>query len=71
MICDVALVDLDGDGALDLFFCAWMHGCHILFNRGRRVLRRARTRSCPRGDETAVTATAFADVDRRRPGWTW
>ncbi|TMA45656.1 MAG: VCBS repeat-containing protein, partial [Deltaproteobacteria bacterium] len=30
----VARVDLDGDRALDLFFCTWMHGCHILYNRG-------------------------------------
>ena len=27
-------MDLDGDGALDLYFSAWRHGGHVLFNRG-------------------------------------
>ncbi|MBI4382087.1 MAG: VCBS repeat-containing protein [candidate division NC10 bacterium] len=58
-----ALMDLDGDGALDLFFCAWMHGCHILFNRGGSFSSAAHV-ELPRFDETAVTAVAFADLDR-------
>jgi uncharacterized membrane protein YraQ (UPF0718 family) len=59
----VTLVDLDGDGALDLFFCTWMHGCHILFNRGGSFSSAAHV-ELRRFDETAVTAVAFADVDR-------
>ena len=62
----VALVDLDGDGALDLFFCTWMHGCHILFNRGGTYSGAAHV-ELPRSQETAVTAVAFSDVDR--DGW--
>jgi uncharacterized membrane protein YraQ (UPF0718 family) len=59
----VSLVDLEGDGALDLFFCTWMHGCHILFNRGGSFSSAAHV-ELRRFDETAVTAVAFADVDR-------
>jgi uncharacterized membrane protein YraQ (UPF0718 family) len=59
----VALVDLDGDRALDLFFCTWMHGCHILFNRNGSFSSAAHV-ELPRFDETAVHAVAFADVDR-------
>jgi len=59
----VSLVDLDADGALDLFFCTWMHGCHILFNRGGSFSRSAHV-ELRRFDETAVTAVAFGDVDR-------
>ena len=63
IVSTVALVDLDGDRALDLFFCTWMHGCHILFNRGGSFSGAAHV-ELPRHDETAVTAVAFADVDR-------
>ena len=63
IVSTVAFVDLDGDGALDLFFCTWMHGCHILFNRGGSFSGAAHL-ELPRFDETAVTAVAFADVDR-------
>jgi ASPIC and UnbV/FG-GAP-like repeat len=63
MISVVALEDLDGDGALDLFFCTWMHGCHVLFNRGNAFSAAAHA-ELPRFAETAVTAVAFADVDR-------
>lgn len=62
----VALVDLDGDRALDLFFCTWMHGCHILFNRNGSFSAAAHV-ALPRFDETTVHAVAFADVDR--DGW--
>ncbi|MGZ6028835.1 MAG: FG-GAP-like repeat-containing protein, partial [Myxococcaceae bacterium] len=66
MISVVALQDLDGDGTLDLFFCAWMHGCHVLYNHGGEFSAASHT-ELPRFDETAVTAVAFADVDR--DGW--
>ena len=63
LITVVALVDLDGDGAPDLFFCGWRHGCHVLYNRGGEFSGDAHV-ELPGGDETAVTAVAFADVDR-------
>ena len=63
VIGDVALVDLDGDGALDLFFSAWMQGSHILYNRGGGFSDAAHV-ELPRSSETAVAAAAFADVDR-------
>jgi len=62
-ICDVALVDLDGDGALDLYFSAWMHGSHVLFNRGGTFSGSAHA-ELPRGGEVCAASTAFADVDR-------
>ena len=62
-ICDVALVDLDGDGALDLYFSTWMHGSHILFNRGGEFSAKAHT-ELPRSGEVCNASTAFADVDR-------
>ena len=62
LICDVALVDLDGDGALDLYFSAWQHGSHILFNRGGEFSRKAHT-ELPRSGEACAASTAFADID--------
>jgi len=61
-ICDVALVDLDGDGALDLYFSAWMHGSHVLFNRGGEFSAKAHA-ELPRASEACAASTAFADVD--------
>ena len=62
-ICDIALVDLDGDGALDLYFSSWMHGSHILFNRGGEFSAKAHT-ELPRSGEMCAASSAFADVDR-------
>jgi hypothetical protein len=62
-ICDVALVDLDGDGALDLYFSAWMHGSHVLFNRGGEFSSSAHV-ELPRSGEVCAASVAFADVDR-------
>ncbi|MFN2549565.1 MAG: FG-GAP-like repeat-containing protein [Myxococcales bacterium] len=62
-ICDVALVDLDGDGKPDLYFSAWMHGAHILWNRGGEFSAAAHT-ELPRATEVCAASTAFADVDR-------
>ncbi len=59
----VALVDLDGDGALDLFFSTWGHGSHILFNRQGSFSKAAHL-ELPRAAENAVDAAAFADIDR-------
>ncbi len=62
IICDVALVDLDGDGEPDLYFSAWMHGSHILFNRGGSFSGAAHV-ELPRSGEVCAASTAFADVD--------
>jgi uncharacterized membrane protein YraQ (UPF0718 family) len=62
IVCDVALVDLDGDGALDLYFSAWKHGGHVLFNRGGEFSGKAHT-ELPRSGEMCAASTAFADVD--------
>ena len=58
----VSLVDLDGDGAPDLFFSAWKQGSHILWNRGGRFSADAHVQ-LPGSNETLVTSAAFADVD--------
>lgn len=58
----VALVDLDGDNAPDLVFCAWMQGCHILFNRGGSFSVADQV-EFPRLKEVAVQALAFGDWD--------
>ena len=58
----VALVDLDGDNAPDLVFCAWMQGCHILFNRGG-AFSGADHVELRRFNEVAVQALAFGDWD--------
>ncbi len=63
IIGDVALVDLDGDGAQDLFFGTWMNGSHILFNRNGHFSADAHV-ELPRGRETLVAAAAFGDIDR-------
>ena len=62
-ICDVALVDLDGDGALDLYVSTWMHGSHIFFNRGGEFSGNAHV-ELPRSTEICAASTAFADIDR-------
>ena len=62
IICDVALVDLDGDGRPDLYFSTWMHGSHILFNRGGEFSGKAHV-ELPRSGEVCAASTAFSDVD--------
>ena len=62
IICDVALVDLDGDGALDLYFSAWKQGGHVLFNRGGEFSSQAHA-ELPGAGEMCAASTAFADVD--------
>jgi uncharacterized membrane protein YraQ (UPF0718 family) len=63
IVCDVALVDLDGDGALDLFFSTWKHGSHVLFNRNGEFSAKAHT-ELPNAGEMCAASVAFADVDR-------
>jgi hypothetical protein len=63
IIGDVALIDLDGDGALDLFFSTWMHGSHILYNRNGTFSNASHT-ELPKTDENSVNSSGFADVDR-------
>jgi hypothetical protein len=62
IVCDVALVDLDGDGALDLYFSAWKHGGHVLFNRAGEFSSAAHA-ELPGSGEMCAASTAFADVD--------
>jgi ASPIC and UnbV/FG-GAP-like repeat len=62
LITEVALVDLDGDGRPDLFLCAWMQSCYILWNRSGTFSVSDST-ALPRGSEAAVTAVAFADFE--------
>ena len=57
----VALTDLSGDGAPDLFSCAWRAGCRIAWNRDGRIGDEAA--ELPAGDEAAVHSAAFADFD--------
>jgi hypothetical protein len=62
LITQVDLVDLDGDGKPDLFFCAWMQDCYILWNHDGNFSV-ADSTALPRGAESAVTAAAFADFE--------
>lgn len=63
LITAVALEDLEGSGRPDLVFCAWMQGCHVLFNRDGDFSQAASV-DLPRSKEIAVQALAFADLDR-------
>ena len=59
----LALVDLDGSASPDLFLCAWLEGCHVLFNHDGVFSAAAHT-ELPRAEELATHSAAFADVDR-------
>jgi hypothetical protein len=57
-----AVVDLDGDGWRDLFFCTWHHGCHILWNQHGSFSGGSQT-TLPGSPDVAHSA-AFADLNR-------
>ncbi|MHB8507613.1 MAG: CRTAC1 family protein [Candidatus Dormibacteria bacterium] len=63
VITEVMLVDLDGDGQLDLVFCAWKHDCHILWNRRGTFSEKQQT-VLPYAGENTVNALAVGDFSR-------
>jgi len=60
---EVALVDLDNDGALDLYLTAYGGTNRILYNDGDRF-RAPRVTDLPRSDRLLTMATGFGDLDR-------
>ncbi|MEO1235098.1 MAG: VCBS repeat-containing protein, partial [Myxococcota bacterium] len=58
----VALVDLDGDGALDLYFSTFNRGTYCALNRSGAIDWRT-LRQVPNGGGILTVAPAFADVD--------
>jgi hypothetical protein len=62
-IFNVALVDIDGDGWLDLFGASYLQGNFVLFN-DQGGYTSASLLQLPRGDAVLSASTAFGDVDR-------
>ena len=62
-IFNVALVDLNGDGWLDLFGTTYLQGNFVLFN-DRGQFTSAGLRQLPRGGAVLTASAAFGDVDR-------
>jgi len=62
-IFSVALVDLNGDGWLDLFGTSYLDGNFYLLNRNG-VLTKAGLQKAPRGQAVLSLATSFGDIDR-------
>ena len=58
-----ALADLDGDGALDIFFSTWEQGNAVAYNRGGRFPADA-VRPLPGTEGALASAVDFGDVDR-------
>jgi hypothetical protein len=62
-IFNVALVDIDGDGWLDLFGTTYLQGNFYLLNIGGQ-LTSASLRRPPRGNAVLSSTASFGDVDR-------
>ena len=62
-IFNVALVDLDGDGWLDLFVTTYLQGNFFILNRDGELSAAALQRP-PRGKSVLSAAVSFGDVDR-------
>jgi len=62
-IFNVSLVDLDGDGWLDLFGTTYLQGNFILLNQ-QGVFTSEGLRQLPRGEAVLTSSVAFGDVDR-------
>jgi hypothetical protein len=62
-IFNVSLVDLDGDGWLDLFGTTYLQGNFILLNQQGRFTSEG-LRQLPRGEAVLTSSVAFGDVDR-------
>lgn len=62
-IFNAALVDLDGDGWLDLFGTTYLNGNFYLLNE-KGVFTSAGLRQLPRGNAVLSSTVSFGDVDR-------
>jgi hypothetical protein len=62
-IFNVALVDIDGDGWLDLFGSTYLQGNFILINQQGQFTSEG-LRQLPRGAAVLTSSVAFGDVDR-------
>jgi len=62
-IFNVSLVDIDGDGWLDLFGTTYLHGNFILINQQGQFTSEG-LRQLPRGKAVLTSSVAFGDVDR-------
>lgn len=60
---NVSLVDIDGDGWLDLFGTTYLQGNFILINQQGKFTS-AGLRQLPRGKAVLTSSVAFGDVDR-------
>ncbi len=58
----VALVDLDGDGLLDIFFSAYRAGQYVIYNDGGRF-HGGRFQELPNTGANLANAAAFGDLD--------
>ncbi|MFN0179883.1 MAG: CRTAC1 family protein [Gemmatimonadales bacterium] len=64
MVLNGALVDLDGDGWLDLYFGTFGHGAYVVRNDQTGRFTEAAMRKLPTGDDPLSAAVAgFGDVD--------
>lgn len=60
---NTALVDLNGDGRLDLFLSSYRDGNHVIFNEGKQFADGQYLR-LPDDSANLANATAFGDLDR-------